>query len=277
MQTRTVLAAVGAAAAMVGMYALLFFSTNAASITMLHVGQGDAFLLKDGHGSTVLIDTGANNTVLSGLGRSLGFWKRHIDAIVITHPDEDHIGGLMGTLERYSVGHIFIPAHEKKAGSMKRMFKGIDTARTNITTLAKGDTLSLHGMTLTALWPPQHYETANANNESIVLHVQMGARSALFMGDVEKEVEKRLIAENAIPKVELLKVGHHGSKSSTSAELLEKASPSVALISAGKNNPFGHPADEVVKQLAEYGVSVFSTTEKGTVFCKAGARLWECQ
>ena len=244
----------------------------------LDVGQGDAVLLQAPDGKQVLVDGGPDPQVLlAQLGRKLPPWDRTLDLVVTTHPDADHLGGLPEVLARYEVAALLdpeLPAETalSQVWSVARADEGARLVRA-----VAGQVFDLgHGVRLEVLWPPrERLEGDRAdNNNSVVLRVRYGRFCALLTGDVEAEVERRLVAEGRLTPCAVLKVAHHGSPSSTTSAFLEAVRPAVAVISVGENR-FGHPDGDVLARLEAAGARIFRTDRNGTVeLISDGERLW---
>ena len=229
-------------------------------VYFLNVGQGDSSLIVcDGH--YMLIDGGPgsqSDTVYSFLSsRQIN----HLDYIVATHPDEDHIGGLSGALNAVTVDKALSSVEEDDSESFKSFVKYLDSQKVNIAVPSAGDTFSLGSASVTVLGPVKPGD--NDNNNSLVLRVVHGKNSFLFTGDAEAAEENGIMKSDAEIQSTVLKVGHHGSSASNGAEWLKAVSPSVAVISCGKDNEYGHPAADVLENLKKSGVTVYRTDLQG--------------
>jgi competence protein ComEC len=237
----------------------------------LDVGQGDALLVVAPTGAVAMIDGGSDpDLAMRRLGEVLPFWQRRIDLLVLTHPHEDHVAGLLPALERYDVGAVLEAGIAYDNPSYPR-FRQLAAAEPGaMVRLARaGDAYQLDaGTRLTVLYPSETDAAAplpegDINNASVVLLLEHGGFRALLTGDAEAPVERALVSRGLIGPVDLLKVGHHGSDSSSTPGLLAAAQPRVALISAGVANEYGHPHAVTLEHLA--GVEVHRTDLEGTV------------
>jgi competence protein ComEC len=245
-------------------------------IVVLDVGQGDSILLEGDRGGRILIDGGPDANVLMGdLDRYIPTWDRRLDAIVLTHPHDDHVTGLVAVVERYQVGRTFesgwsvdTPAYRAWKSALSE--RGLTPER-----LSSGETLALDDATLRVLWPddgrvrPSYLDpnaTANraTNDASIVLLGEYEGRRFLLTGDVEDDVDPILLSRG-VPTVDMLKVAHHGSATASSDVLLAALEPGVAVVSVGANNPYGHPNAATMARLRAHSPRVFRTDEDGTV------------
>jgi competence protein ComEC len=243
-------------------------------VTFLDVGQGDAIFIQTPSGKQVLIDGGPSETqVLSELGRQMGFWDRTLDLVILTHPDSDHVNGLVGVLERYRVDTVIHRQIEMDSETYAYWLALVEAEGALVYEGQAGLSLTLdEGLEMLVLHPGVGvWESANDN--SVVTRLAYGEVSLLLTGDIEAEVEQELVATGAICRSTLLKVPHHGSCSSTTPAFLDAVDPELVVISVGADNRFGHPCDEVLERLE--GLPVYRTDEHGAVeVVSDGARVW---
>jgi competence protein ComEC len=251
------------------------------SVSMLDIGQGDSFLIQAANGAQLLIDGGRDAKVLSELAKVMPAGDRSIDVVIATHPDADHIGGLPLVLERYKVGLFLTSQVTTDTQVFKDLYKTIAQKNIPAYYVRSGMTLSLDPATHTALsilFPDRDTSGWETNTASVVARLDIGTASALFTGDSPSSIEKYLIKkEPSRIDVDILKLGHHGSKNSSSAEFLEATSPTLALISAGVNNKYGHPHKEVIDLLAKLHIPYVSTQMSGTVTLRTDGVSWKTQ
>lgn len=231
-------------------------------VYFIDVGQGDSSLIQCGD-HFMLIDGGSSrrSDLIYSFLKERGI--SHLDYIVATHPDDDHIGGLIGALNFASVGVALSPVIEDDSESFRNFRKYLDRQGVEITIPKAGAQYLLGTSTIMVLGPTEI--TDNDNNNSIVLKVEHGDYSFLFGGDAEKEEENMIISSNADLKSTVLKIGHHGSASSTSDDWLSAVSPVAAVISCGSDNEYGHPTEEVLELLKKQKVQVFRTDLQGDI------------
>jgi len=244
-----------------------------ARVTVLDVGQGDAILIEGGGGGRLLIDGGPDpDRLLIELDRRIPPWDRRLDAVVLSHPHEDHVAGLALLLDRYRVGRVFEPGMlgpgPGYAAWHDRLARDEAPPRAG---LAAGDRLRVDGVDLRVLWPIRGEvprdppdDGTGINNVSIVLLGIVGERRFLLTGDVEDGVDPRLLAAG-LPRVDLLKIAHHGSRTATTDAFVTAVAPRIAIASAGADNPYGHPARPTLDRLAAVGARVFRTDRDGSV------------
>ncbi|MDO8485019.1 MAG: ComEC/Rec2 family competence protein, partial [Candidatus Limnocylindrales bacterium] len=247
--------------------------SGVARVTILDVGQGDAILVEGSRGGRLLIDGGPDpDRLLVALDRRIPPWDRRIDSVILSHPHEDHVAGLALLLERYHVDRVLEPGmHGPGPGyaAWLRRLSGTDgPVRTGI---AAGDRLAVDEISLHVLWPVRGrvpFEPPDGgtgiNNVSVVLAGQVGTRRFLLMGDVEQEIDPELLA-GGLPRVDLLKVAHHGSRTATTQGFVDAVRPRIAVASAGVGNPYGHPTRVTLERLASAGARVLRTDRDGTV------------
>ena len=235
------------------------------TVHFLDVGQADAAILQCGDVS-VMIDGGNSadsSLIYAYLRQTLGL--EHIDVMIATHPHEDHVGGLSGAFEACSVGSVYssVTSYDSKAFDSFRRY----TARQNIpiTVPSPGDRMGLSDLTLEFLSPVRTYE--NTNDNSLVVRILHGQNAFLFAGDAQWDAEHDMIDAGYDLRADVLKVGHHGSDTSSSYVFLREVMPSYAVISVGAGNAYGHPTETVFSRLRDAGATLYRTDLQGTVTC----------
>jgi competence protein ComEC len=243
-------------------------------LMVLDIGQGDAILIVAPSGETVLIDGGPDpDLTMRRLGERLPFWQRRLDVVVLTHPHEDHVAGLVPALQRFAVGTVLEPGRAYENPAYPR-FVALARQEPGATFrhARAGDIVPLGGTArLVVLYPTADDAAAplldgDINNASVVLLLESRGFRALLTGDAEAPVESQLLARGQLGPVDVLKVGHHGSESSTTQELLAVVQPRIAIISCGTDNEYGHPHAITLEHLAAVpGITVHRTDIEGTV------------
>lgn len=250
------------------------------TVSFLNIGQGDAILITGPTGVQVLVDGGPDSSVLREVGQQLPFWDKTLDAVVATHPDQDHIGGLPDILNRYEVGTILEPGIDN---TTRAWIAFVDATNAELQSGAR-HMLARRGMRITLgggayadlLYPASDVSAVkDTNSGSVVMRVQYGATSFMLTGDAPAEVEQKVIAAGDVLKSTVLKAGHHGSKTSSSPEFIEAVNPQYAVFSRGCDNRYGHPAPSVVELFQSLHIGIFDTCEQGTIdFHSDGQVVW---
>ena len=259
-------------------YGALQADSDRLRVTVLDVGQGDAILIESPAGHRILVDGGPSGALVTqALGRVLPPSERRIDLMILTHAQDDHITGLIEVLQRFDVGAALAGPLEGETAAYRAWRDAISDAGVPLITPRAGQSLDLgDGARLEVLSPPREPLTEtddDLNNNSVVLRLVYGEASFLLTGDLEAEGEEALLDGSSELRATVLKVGHHGSDGSTTPAFLDAVNPSVAVISAGAENPFGHPSPTTRLRLA--GVPLLRTDENGDVrFETDGASLW---
>ncbi len=237
-------------------------------VIFFDVGQGDAILIKTPQGHQILIDGGPGSVILEKLGKELPFYDRAIDLVILTHPESDHLAGLFDVLRSYNVKNILWTGVVKDTSIFRKWQELISEENARIFIAKAGQRITAGKTNFEILFPFKSLQdklVKDANNSSIVLRLDFGETSFLFTGDVYKSVEKELIERGINIGSDVLKIGHHGSKTSTAEEFVRKVLPEMAVISVGKNNSYGHPHPETLVTLGKYGINVFRTDLDGNI------------
>lgn len=243
-------------------------------IAFLDVGQGDAILISNGS-HQLLIDGGRNGKILlEKIGTYIPFWDRKIELIVATHPDQDHISGLIDVMRLYEVKSVLETNAQNDSQTYQKWEESVKQENSERIEAKNGVKISFpNGVIVEVLYPFESLpnEISNDGNaKSVVLKLSYGENTFLFTGDLPTEQEKELIAKYQDLHVQVLKISHHGSKYATSNEFLSAIKPQDAIISVGKNNTYGHPNQEVVNRLFEHKISIFRTDEMRDI-------IYECK
>lgn len=233
------------------------------------VGQGDSLLLVSPSGKQILVDGGPNMDVLEHLGKHMPFFDRTIELAILTHPDSDHITALPEVLKRYSVDRIALTGVLHPTGKYEALLSLIEQHEIPVFFPDSSKDIDMgDGLVLDVIWPSLNVfatQPDNANNPSFVVRALYENESLLLAGDIEHEAEVAILKSGADIRSRILKVPHHGSRTSSSTGFLLAVDPEVAVISAGRDNKFGHPHADVVERLKSMGITVLSTAESGTI------------
>ncbi len=250
----------------------IYFSTRPDGdlhVYFLNVGQGDAILIQTPSGDDILIDGGPDEAVLSELGEVLPFWDRKIELIILTHPDADHVSGLVSVLERYEVEEVWMTGVAHHSSVYEMFLNLIETQNISSQIVTLGYSKIFDGvMSLEVLFPFENFyqeEVKDVNATSVVCRLDYQSKSFLFTGDAPIDVELEMVNEGLFLTAEILKAGHHGSRTSTSLDFLEAVNSEVAIISCGKDNRFNHPHSEVIENLELMNIETHRTDLEGRI------------
>lgn len=236
-------------------------------VVFLDVGQGDATFIESPAGTQVLIDGGPGSSVLRALSAEMGFFDRDLDMVIATHPDRDHVGGLVDVLERYEVDALMRTENQSDSSAANQFNRAVATEGAAQTYARRGDVVSLGGgATLHVLFPDRAVTELESNSSSIILQLRYGETEFLLTGDAPSGIEEYLLTlDGEKLESDVLKVGHHGSRTSTDVGFLRAVDPAHAVISAAAESRYGHPHEEVVDRLVDYGVKIKNTADAGSV------------
>ena len=236
-------------------------------VHFIDVGQGDAILITAPDGKTALIDGGETDSGVVQYLKNQGVQK--IDLMIATHPHSDHIGGLVQVLRTMPVAKVVTNGQPHTTKTYENFLDGIASAKAEYVEVKRGDTIALGGLTFDVLSPTS--TSGDMNNNSVVLKLAFGKTTFLFMGDAQKEAEASILAASIPVKADILKVGHHGSRTSSTPSFLAQVKPTVAVYSAGIGNSYGHPHPETIAALTAVGAQIYGTDVNGTIIVTADA------
>ncbi len=250
----------------------IFIAPNAQSdegllkVVFLDVGQGDATLIESPTGTQVLVDGGKDGMVLGALQKELGYFDRDLDMVVATHPDADHIGGLIDVLEYFEVDTILITENDNDSPVRDSFLEAVEAEGAQVRYARSGQAYALGGSTtLSILFPDIDPTSLESNLSSIIAQLKYGEIEYMLTGDSPKSIEEYLVEKGTELESEVLKVGHHGSKTSTAETFVSAVRPLYGIISAGKDNSYGHPHKEVTDLLENQGVTQKNTADEGSI------------
>lgn len=242
---------------------------NRVFVHVFDIGQGDSLFIETPSGNHILIDGGPGSAVLPKLGDAMPFWDHSIDLIVLTHPHADHLTGLIEVLKRYRVGMVLESGVNHSIPEYTEWHRVIDERGIRVVRARAGERLRIGGGAFLDILEPEHnfagVSVRNVHDAVVVSRLAYGRTTALLMGDAEKPLEYNLIASGRDLSADVLKVGHHGSKTSSTEPFLKRVMPRLAVISVGRKNPFGHPHQEVLDRLHAVGATILRTDERGDV------------
>ncbi len=249
-----------------------------AQVSFLDVGQGDAILITASNRNQILIDAGRDKKVLRELGKVMPFFDRSIDVLIETHPDADHIGGMPEVVKRYSVANFLEPGVESENSIDDELERRINIKGVESTLARSGQIINLgDGSFLRILFPDRDVSLLETNDASIVAQYFFGDTCFFLTGDSPIKIEEYLVnLYGESLKCDVLKAGHHGSRTSTGDTLLKALDPNIAIVSAGQDNTYGHPHAEVLERLKQADVEILSTIEHGTIHLVSdGKKIWK--
>ena len=255
-------------------------SRPACRVFALDVGQGDSILIQTADHQDILVDGGPDDSVLAGLNKYLPAGDRNIELMVLTHPHSDHVNGLVSVTERYTVSQVLETGVQFKQTAYQTWQSLLKQKNIPTIRVQAGQQYLIGLAQLDILWPVTDlsktvYVHDNAalgggiNDTSIVMKLTCGGSRAILMGDASSDIEERIIASGVNIKADLLKVGHHGSRYSTSVDFVAAVQPKWAMISVGLNNKFNHPHPTSLLHLRQFNVNVFQTDQVGDVRYKS--------
>jgi len=269
------------------------FPDRAFSVSFLDVGQGDAILIESPTDVQVLVDGGPDGSVLRGLGKKLSFFDRSIDAVIATHPDQDHIAGLVDVFRRYDIGVFLEPGVLNDTPVSRALSTAVSKEKGVARVLARrGMRLVLGGGAYADIFfPDRDVSGVETNTGSIVMRVVYGDTIFMLTGDSPQSIEKYLISLDTIkcpkpgcPKpgfrtfeADVLKAGHHGSKTSSSEEFVQAVNPKYVVYSRGCDNRYGHPAPEVTSLFQRLSITSFDTCTDGTLTFRSDGKTLDIQ
>ena len=234
-------------------------------VKFLDVGQGDAIFVETPDRKQILVDGGPDLSILEKIGRAMPFYDRYIDIVLLTHPEADHLNGLIEVVKRYNIGAIIMTGIFRNTAQYKEFLNIIENRKIPVYLAKSGGEIDFrNNIKMDILYPFDNLKgkvLSDSNNTSIVAKLIYGNFETLFTGDIEKSVENKLINSNADLKSDILKIAHHGSKTSTTDNFLKAVNALIAVIEVGKDNQYGHPHQEVLERLKN--LQIFQTGKHG--------------
>lgn len=260
-------------------YALLHHERGLFTVAFLNVGQGDAIFVESPSGNQMLVDAGRSARVLRELGAHMPFYDREIDLVVATHPDQDHIGGIPDVLARYRVPLVMRSGAVNDTGVFRELNRLVAAGRVEEVIAQRGMLIDFgDGVYAEVLFPDRDMSRSDPNNASVIMRLVYGEHEFMLTGDAPQSVEKYILGLDVQSgrglSSDVLKAGHHGSDTSSSEFFIAAVDPEYAVVSAGRDNRYGHPHEEVLARFADLGVPVLATAEGDSiVFTSDGTLL----
>lgn len=252
------------------LFLIIRFSPQSQNLKVIFfdVGQGDGILISQGQ-NQILIDGGKDGKIiLEKLGKYIPFWDRTIETVIATHPDQDHIGGLIDTAKNYKIETVLETSARSDSQTYKTWEDLISGKNIQKIEVIKDTAIKFPaGAQIEVLYPilKANGSGSDSNDWSVVAELSFGENKFLFTGDLPSAKEAELINSKGDISANILKVSHHGSKYATSEEFLNAVSPAEAVISVGKNNSYGHPAPEIMERLLKHGIKIWRTDVMGDI------------
>ena len=250
------------------------------TVAFLDVGQGDAIFIEAPNGNQVIVDGGPDGSILAELGRVMPFYDKHIDMLLVTNPDLDHYGGFIDVMEQYAVAAILLPGTHSETPTYAAFAGTIQEHHIPSLVVAQGMRFVLDAkreIFLDILFPNQDVSKWKSNDGSTIAKLTYGTASILLTGDSTMRTEQ-IVMRDFMPEVlhaDILKVGHHGSKTSTSEAFLKAVAPTTAIISAGRDNRYGLPKQEILDRLKNGNILTLITAAEGTIVVRSdGKSFW---
>lgn len=257
----------------------IYVEAKPLEIIFLDVGQGDSILIQKGT-KQILIDGGpSGKTELAKLGKYLPYIDREIEVVIATHPDKDHIAGLIEAARNYKFGKVLTTGAGKDTEVYREWQDVLSFNKVEVLEVSRGAEVKFDEVNMKIISPMGKVDPniGESNNKSVVARLDYGENSFLFTGDIESLAEKEILESGDNVDVDVLKVAHHGSKYSSSETFLDAASPETAIISVSANNSYGHPTEAVLEALKKRGVDIFRTDERGDIMYKCKNRNSKCE
>ncbi len=244
-------------------------------VNFLDVGQGDSTLITAPSGEVILVDGGPNNKLLAQMSKFLPWWERTIDYLVISHWDDDHYIGLIQVLKKYEVKKILVSyLPDISSPSYLAWQDALEQEGISPKILKAGETWQGVNNLSWQIVAASDDKNLEDNDKSLVLRLSYGQTDFLLSGDLPTEQEEKLLANKINLEAEVLKVGHHGSKYSSSQEFLNSVEPKVCIISASADNKFGHPHPETLERLARVKCNIYETSKLGNISILSNGQDW---
>lgn len=258
---------------------VVFSLSGNLKVVFFDVGQGDSIFIETSQGHQILIDGGPGERILDKLAKQMPFWDKTLDLVVSTHSHFDHLSGLLKVLERYEIENVIWNGVEDTSSLLKSWKNGLSQEKARVLIAKQGQRIKAGKTELYVLHPFESLAgkewAGDLNDSSVVIRLEFGRNSFLFTGDITKKVENELVeranscvSHSCVLASDVLKVPHHGSKTSATKEFLAEVSPHTAVISVGGQNSYGNPHQDVLSNLAEFGINVLRTDINGDVVIK---------
>lgn len=240
------------------------------TVAFLDIGQGDSIFIESPTGTQVLVDGGPGRNLMKAIPKVLPFYDRSVDMIVVTNPDKDHYEGFIGFLRKYSTDVVLEPGTSNPSGTYKALEDEIIQKKIPKIVALKGQEIDLGGGAyLEVVFPDRDVSGLSSNDGSIVMKLVYGKTSVMLQGDSTTKIEEYLVSKGENIQSDILKAGHHGSRTSSSEVYVAAVKPKWTIISSGVDNSYGHPHKETLETMNKFGIETFDTCNNGTIIFKS--------
>jgi len=246
-------------------------------VDFFDIGQGDSILITTPQNFQILVDGGPDDAVLEQLRQVMPFFDAQIDWLILTHADQDHLAGLLEVLNNYQVDQVFVSDQSSKTQLYQAWQQELVRQGIKVTTIMKATTIKLAPNIKLEFLPPYQGDPASLNNSSLTFRLIYNQTSFLFPGDVEVEAEEYLVANHldSLP-AQLLKVAHHGSKTSSTQQFIKAVNPQLAIIQVSADNSYGHPSLRVLHRYQQFNIDILRTDQEGRISINSdGQVIWQ--
>lgn len=241
-------------------------------VKVYDVGQGDSIFIRTPEGKNILIDGGPDNKVLEYLGKDIPFYSKNIDLVILTHPDADHLSGLVEVLKQYKVKQVWVNGKDKNSRIYQDWKRTLEELNINVQKVNASHKFTFgENLVLDVVWPPKDFDSSQTNLSAIVVKLSYGSFDSLLTADADKSVQPYTSSRS---QVEFFKVPHHGAAESVSEEFLKLISPEVSVISVGEKNPYEHPKQITLDLLQKSGSKIYRTDKDGTIEVVSDGKIW---
>lgn len=246
--------------------------SNKMLVHYIDVGQGDCILIQVNN-KNLLIDSGPKSDKKKFLNYLNSLNLKKLDYVIATHPHEDHIGNMANVINSYKITDFYAPKIQSNTKTFENMVDALKSKKLKINVIKRGtSTINLGNNTRVTIFSPTKNDYENLNNYSPVMKIEYGKTSFLFTGDAQNDIEKEILSNNDDISADILKIGHHGSSTSTSENFLKKVNPSIGVISVGEGNVYNHPNDDILERLKKNEITIYRTDTNGTIILSSDGK-----
>lgn len=255
-------------------YQNITYNDKKLRVVICDVGQGDAIFIRTPQGSDILIDGGPDDSVLNCLGKHMPFWDKTLELMILTHPDADHVTGLIDVIKRYKLIRFYTSKVEGGTDVYKQFLKTLQRVDIKQNYLWQGDKFTFtDGLIMETLWPTPEWKGSTTNSFSVAELLNYKNLKVLLTGDLD--AEQMIQFSNLAGNIDFLKVPHHGSRFGLTAEILDILNPKLAVISVGKNNKYGHPTPFILDLLKSANIKTLRTDQDGEIEIISDGKTWK--